>query len=85
MGYAIAEVAANLGAQVTLISGPVSLHIKNEAIQVINVISANEMFEATHRYFKNCDIAILSAAVADFKPNEVALQKIKKKEGNFNY
>ena len=80
MGYAIAEVAANLGAQVTLISGPVSLHIKNEAIQVINVISANEMFEATHRYFKNCDIAILSAAVADFKPNEVALQKIKKKE-----
>ena len=80
MGYAIAEVAANLGAQVTLISGPVSLHIKNEAIQVINVISANEMFEATHRYFKNCDIAILSAAVADFKPNEVALHKIKKKE-----
>jgi phosphopantothenoylcysteine decarboxylase / phosphopantothenate---cysteine ligase len=80
MGYAIAKVAANLGAQVTLISGPVSLHIKNEAIQVINVISANEMFEATHRYFKNCDIAILSAAVADFKPNEVALQKIKKKE-----
>ena len=38
------------------------------------------MFEATHRYFKNCDIAILSAAVADFTPNKVALQKIKKKE-----
>jgi phosphopantothenoylcysteine decarboxylase/phosphopantothenate--cysteine ligase len=80
MGYAIAEVAANLGAQVTLISGPVSLHINNEAIRVINVVSADEMFIATHRYFKNCDIAILSAAVADFTPNEVALQKIKKKE-----
>lgn len=80
MGYAIAEVAANLGAQVTLISGPVSLDINNEAIRVINVVSADEMFKATHRYFKNCDIAILSAAVADFTPNEVALQKIKKKE-----
>ena len=72
MGYAIAKVAANLGAQVTLISGPVSLHINNDAIHVINVISANEMFEATHRYFKNCDIAILSAAVADFTPSKVA-------------
>ncbi|MFT4802623.1 MAG: phosphopantothenoylcysteine decarboxylase/phosphopantothenate--cysteine ligase [Flavobacteriaceae bacterium] len=80
MGYAIAEVAASLGAQVTLISGPVSLKIKNEAINVIDVTSASEMFEATHRYFKNCDIAILSAAVADFTPKEVALQKIKKKE-----
>jgi phosphopantothenoylcysteine decarboxylase/phosphopantothenate--cysteine ligase len=80
MGYAIAEVAVNLGAQVTLISGPVSLKIKNEAINIIDVTSANEMFEETHRYFKNCDIAILSAAVADFTPNEVALQKIKKKE-----
>ena len=80
MGYAIAEVAASLGAQVTLISGPVSLKINNEAISVIDVTSASEMFEATHRYFKNCDIAILSAAVADFTPNEVALQKIKKKE-----
>ncbi|MBT3920832.1 MAG: bifunctional phosphopantothenoylcysteine decarboxylase/phosphopantothenate--cysteine ligase CoaBC [Flavobacteriaceae bacterium] len=80
MGYAIAEVAANLGAQVTLISGPVSLDINNEAIRVINVVSADEMFKATHRYFKNCDIAILSAAVADFTPNEEALHKIKKKE-----
>ena len=80
MGYAIAEVAASLGAQVTLISGPVNLRIKNEAINLIDVTTASEMFEATHRYFKNCDIAILSAAVADFTPNKVALQKIKKKE-----
>ena len=80
MGYAIAEVAANLGAQVTLISGPVSLKINNDAINLISVTSANEMFKATHLYFKNCEIAILSAAVADFTPSKVALQKIKKKE-----
>ena len=80
MGYAIAEVAANLGAQVTLISGPVSLKINNDAINLISVTSANEMFKATHLYFKNCEIAILSAAVADFTPSKVALHKIKKKE-----
>ena len=80
MGYSIAEVAASLGAQVTLISGPVSLKIKNDAINVIDVTSANDMYEAAHRYFNNCDIAILSAAVADFTPIEVASQKIKKKE-----
>ena len=80
MGYSIAEVAASLGAQVTLISGPVSLKIKNDVINVIDVTSANDMFEATHRYFNKCDIAILSAAVADFTPIEVASQKIKKKE-----
>ncbi len=80
MGYAIAEVAANLGAQVTLISGPVSLKINNDAINLISVTSANEMFKATHHYFKNCEIAILSAAVADFAPSKVALHKIKKKE-----
>ena len=80
MGYAIAEVAANLGAQVTLISGPVSLKISNDAINLISVTTANEMFKATHHYFKNCEIAILSAAVADFTPSKVALHKIKKKE-----
>ena len=80
MGYAIAEVAANLGAQVTLISGPVSLKINNDAINLISVTSANEMFKATHLYFKNCEIAILSAAVADFTPSKVAFHKIKKEE-----
>ena len=80
MGFSIAEVAASLGAQVLLISGPVSIKINNSSINVIDVTSANEMYEATHTHFKNCDIAILSAAVADFTPNEVASQKIKKKE-----
>lgn len=80
MGFSIAEVAASLGAQVVLISGPVSLKTNNTSINVIDVTSANEMYEATHNHFKSCDIAILSAAVADFTPNEVATQKIKKKE-----
>ena len=80
MGYSIAEVAAELGASVTLISGPVSLKLNNESIEIINVTSANEMYEATHKHFDDCDIAILSAAVADFSPIKFSDQKIKKKE-----
>jgi len=79
MGYALAEVAASLGAQVFLVSGPVSLTISDNFIKVISIISAKEMYEETHKYFTDCDIAILSAAVADYCPKEKALQKIKKK------
>lgn len=78
MGYALAESAASLGAQVKLISGPVSIKTNNEAIQVIDVSTAEEMYKASHKFFNDCDIAILSAAVADFKPKTVASQKIKK-------
>ena len=80
MGYAIAEVAANLGAEVILVSGPVSLKLSNNLVKIIDVTSASEMFEEANKNFENCDIAILSAAVADFTPSEVASQKIKKKE-----
>jgi len=80
MGYALAEVAAALGAQVVLISGPVNLQLANDFIKIIKVTSAKEMYDATHANFKECDIAILSAAVADFTPVTVAKQKIKKKE-----
>lgn len=78
MGYAIAEQAANLGAEVTLISGPTHLQLKNASIQLVNVTSAEEMYEASHRSFSDVDVAILSAAVADFKPKNQATQKIKK-------
>ena len=78
MGYALAEAAASLGAQVKLISGPVSIKTNNEAIQVIDVSTAEEMYKASHKFFNDCDIAILSAAVADFTPKTVASQKIKK-------
>jgi len=80
MGYALAEEAANLGAQVILVSGPVGLTITNNLIKVINITSADEMYEEVHNHFSECDIAILSAAVADFSPKEKTLQKIKKKE-----
>jgi phosphopantothenoylcysteine decarboxylase/phosphopantothenate--cysteine ligase len=80
MGYAIAEVASSLGAEVVLVSGPVHIKIKNDAVKIIKVIAAEEMYKAVHQEYKNCDIAILSAAVADFTPTEVASQKIKKKD-----
>jgi len=79
MGFALANVAANLGAQVVLISGPVGLTINHSFIKVVPITSAAEMYEETHKYFKDCDIAILSAAVADYSPKNKAAQKIKKK------
>jgi phosphopantothenoylcysteine decarboxylase/phosphopantothenate--cysteine ligase len=81
MGFALAEVAADLGAEVILISGPVSLKMEHAMVTVVSVISAQQMYETVHEYFKVCDVAILSAAVADYRPKEVALEKIKKKEG----
>jgi len=80
MGFAIAEEAANLGAQVVLVSGPTSLRLENNSILTVSVTSAEEMYLAVHQNFDNCNIAILSAAVADFTPFTVATQKIKKKE-----
>ena len=79
MGFALAEASANLGAEVTLITGPVSLQLTNNFIKIVNVTSAQEMYNETHNYFKDCDVAILSAAVSDFRPVEVASQKINKK------
>jgi len=78
MGFAIAEEAAERGAQVTLVSGPVNLKLNNESIKRIDVVSAQEMFEVVVHEFPNCDAAILSAAVADYRPGIVADQKIKK-------
>lgn len=79
MGYAIAEAAASLGAEVVLISGPTALNLENDFVKIIRVTSADEMYNAAHEYFEKCNIAILSAAVADYRPSEVASEKIKKK------
>ena len=78
MGFALAETAANLGAKVFLVSGPTSLKIKNDNITKIDVVNSDEMFSSTTKLFKNCDIAILSAAVSDFKPRKLVSGKIKK-------
>ena len=80
MGYELAKAAANLGAQVVLISGPSSLSLDNEAVSLIRVVSAEEMFKAALSHFKNTDIAICAAAVADYRPKDVADHKIKKKQ-----
>lgn len=80
MGFEIAKAAANLGAEVVLISGPTHEQVNHSLIKVIPVISAQNMYDAVHQYYKTIDVAILSAAVADFTPKEVASQKIKKKD-----
>ncbi len=77
MGYALAEAARDAGARVTIISGPVRLAAP-EKVTVIQVESANEMLAASLEQQKNCDIFIAAAAVADYRPLEVAQQKIKK-------
>lgn len=77
MGYAIAEKAANLGANVTLILGPVHI-APPENIRVINVKSANDMYLEAIKNFSETDIAIMAAAVADFTPAHKISGKIKK-------
>lgn len=84
MGFDIANAAANLGAQVVLVSGPTHYKAKNPSIEVINVISAQEMYDACHEHFNDSDAAIAAAAVADYRPKEVALQKIKKNASEFS-
>lgn len=78
MGYAIAEAAASRGAKVTLVSGPVSLHVSNPAINVVDVESAREMLAACEEAFPQSDIAVMCAAVADYAPTSVATSKIKR-------
>lgn len=81
MGFALAEECANRGAEVEMICGPVSLETKNPHIHRTNVESAAEMYEAATNTFERCDAAILCAAVADFTPENVAENKVKR-EGN---
>lgn len=81
MGFALAEECANRGAEVILISGPVSLTIAHPNIQRINVQSAEQMCNACLEFFSTSDIAILCAAVADYRVEHVAEQKMKRKEG----
>ncbi len=78
MGFALAEEAASRGAEVILISGPSHEKVDNDSIQRIDVTTAVEMMEAVFQYYEKTDIAIMSAAVADFRPKEIAEQKIKK-------
>jgi phosphopantothenoylcysteine decarboxylase / phosphopantothenate---cysteine ligase len=83
MGFDIAEAAANFGAEVILVSGPTYLKAKNTSINLIRVTSAEEMYQTCHEYFNMVDVAIAAAAVADYRPKNVASQKIKKNDASF--
>ena len=78
MGFALAEALANAGAEVELVSGPTSLATTHPRIHVTRVESAREMYAAATRIFPQCKGAILSAAVADYRPSECADHKLKK-------
>jgi phosphopantothenoylcysteine decarboxylase/phosphopantothenate--cysteine ligase len=78
MGYAIAEELAWRGAQVTLISGPVSVVARHPSITLCRVTSAQEMYEAAMRFFPTSDGAIMAAAVADFTPEKKVEGKMKR-------
>lgn len=80
MGFAIASSAAKLGAEVILITGPSNENISSSLIQRVDVVSAEEMYLACHKYYNSSNIAILSAAVADYRPKNVAKKKIKKND-----
>ena len=83
MGYSLAQAAADLGAEVTLISGPTDLKIPNGLKNFISVESASEMYKKVDGYFKNTDIFIACAAVADYRPKEYKKEKIKKSDSDF--
>lgn len=80
MGYALAENAARRGAEVTLISGPTQLK-KPRFVKVTDVITAEEMYRSVEKEFDRQDIVVMSAAVADYRPEVVAENKIKKSDG----
>jgi phosphopantothenoylcysteine decarboxylase/phosphopantothenate--cysteine ligase len=84
MGFAIAEELYRLGADVTLISGPTALSLSHKAIKRLDVVSADDLLKATVAEFSDADITVMSAAVADYKPEQIANQKIKKKEQAFS-
>ncbi|MEP6937242.1 MAG: phosphopantothenoylcysteine decarboxylase [Chthoniobacterales bacterium] len=83
MGYALAEAALQAGHEVTLISGPVQIPAPKGA-QFVAITTSEELYGATRRAVENCDVLVMCAAVADYKPTRVAGTKPKKKAGTFS-
>ena len=83
MGFDIAKSAAKLGATVVLVAGPTHFKVSHSLIKVIYVVSSDEMYNACHQYYQDMDVVIAAAAVADYKPKNVATQKIKKASDSF--
>ncbi len=84
MGIAIAKELHRQGADVTLVAGPLRTSFSPNGIQLVNVTSAAEMYDACQKAFETADLAVMSAAVADYTPVVKAQEKIKKKEDQFN-
>ena len=82
MGFSLAKVAISLGANVTMISGPTDQVIEKERLDVINVVSAEDMFNEVEAHLPKYDIIIFAAAVSDFKPKDVFTSKLKNKNIN---
>lgn len=82
MGINIATEAANLGAEVTLVLGPSNLSCTHSRVNVVRVTDAASMYQSVTEVYDQCDVAIASAAVADYKPKHRCEQKMKKKEGD---
>lgn len=78
MGFELAKTAFELGAEVILVAGPSHESVNGFAIQRENVVSARDMYTAMHQHFESADVVVMSAAVADYRPKEMAVQKIKK-------
>ncbi len=83
MGYALAKAARNRGAEVTLVSGPVSIK-KPYGIKVVDIYSSEDMYNAVSEHFEECDALISAAAVADYRPMQISTSKIKKTEGDMS-
>jgi len=83
MGYAIAEAAIEAGHDVVLISGPVTV-VRPRGVAVIPVSTSDEMFDAVARQSRNCEILVMCAAVADYKPAKISKSKIKKRRENIS-
>ena len=84
MGFEIARRAAELGAEVVLVAGPTHLKTENPRIKRVDVVDAESMYQAVHEHYSSADVAIAAAAVADYRPGEVAGQKLKKKTDNLD-
>jgi phosphopantothenoylcysteine decarboxylase/phosphopantothenate--cysteine ligase len=82
MGYAIAEAALAARHDVTLISGPVNLDPPPGA-RLVSILTSDQMYDAVHRHVHECDVLVMCAAVADYKPREVSTKKIKKRDEQF--
>ncbi|HEY4600359.1 MAG TPA: bifunctional phosphopantothenoylcysteine decarboxylase/phosphopantothenate--cysteine ligase CoaBC [Cerasibacillus sp.] len=81
MGFALAKAAADFGANVTLITGPVHEHIHHPNIKRVDIISAEDMYNVIHKHYPTQDIVIKAAAVADYRPKIVHEEKMKKQSG----